>query len=102
MSDDYIIDLVADELALARGQLASGLAPIAEATLRRRIAEIGVEGGSRDELDARFFTSVSPAFEGADFQALFSAEQALAARAGIGGTAPDAVAEQIAALRAIL
>lgn len=54
MSDEdaYIIDLVADELALARGQLASGLAPIAEATLRRRIAEIGVEGGSPDELDA--------------------------------------------------
>ena len=53
MTDDaYVIDLVPDELALARGQLASGLAPIAEATLRRRIAEIGVEGGSRDELDA--------------------------------------------------
>lgn len=53
MSDDeYVIDLVPDELSLARGQLASGLAAIAETTLRRRIAEIGVEGGSHDELDA--------------------------------------------------
>ena len=59
-------------------------------------------GCGLDELDARFFTHVSPAFEGADFQALFSAEQALAARAGIGGTAPDAVTEQIAGLRSIL
>jgi argininosuccinate lyase len=59
-------------------------------------------GCGLDELDGRFFTHVSPAFEGADFQALFSPEQALAARAGIGGTAPDAVAEQIAALRSIL
>ncbi len=53
MSDEaYIVDLVPDELALARSQLASGMAPLAEATLRRRIAEISVEGGSRDELDA--------------------------------------------------
>jgi argininosuccinate lyase len=59
-------------------------------------------GCGLDELDGRFFTHVSPAFEGADFQALFSAEQSLAARSGIGGTAPDAVAEQILALRAIL
>ena len=59
-------------------------------------------GCGLDELDARFFTHLSPHFEGADFESLFSAEQALAARAGIGGTAPDAVTEQIAALRSIL
>ncbi|HET7685766.1 MAG TPA: hypothetical protein VFM19_05135 [Candidatus Limnocylindria bacterium] len=53
MSDEgYVIDLIPDELSLARSQLASGLASIAESTLRRRIAEIDVEGGSRDELDA--------------------------------------------------
>ena len=53
MNDDpYIIDLIPDELSLARTQLASGLAPIAETTLRRRIAQIEVEGGSRDEADA--------------------------------------------------
>ena len=33
-------------------QLAGGLAPLAEATLRHRIGEIEVGGGSRDELDA--------------------------------------------------
>lgn len=59
-------------------------------------------GCGLDELDARFFTHLSPHFEGADFHALFSAEQALAARAGIGGTAPESVAEQIASLRAVL
>jgi argininosuccinate lyase len=59
-------------------------------------------GCGLDELDARFFTHLSPHFEGADFQALFSADEALAARDGIGGTSPDAVAEQISALRAVL
>ena len=59
-------------------------------------------GCGLDELDARFFTHLSPHFEGADFHALFSPEQALAARAGIGGTAPDAVADQISSLRALL
>jgi argininosuccinate lyase len=59
-------------------------------------------GCGLDELDARFFIQLSPQFEGADLAALFSAEQALQARAGIGGTAPDAVAEQIVALRALL
>jgi argininosuccinate lyase len=59
-------------------------------------------GCGLDELDARFFTHLSPHFEGADFGALFSPEQALAARAGIGGTAPEAVAEQITGLRSLL
>lgn len=53
MSDDHDdLDLIADDLALARAQLAGGLAPLAEATLRHRMAEIEVDGGSRDELDA--------------------------------------------------
>ncbi len=53
VSDDpTVIDLINDELSLARAQLAGGLAPLAEATLRHRIAQIEVEGGSRDELDA--------------------------------------------------
>jgi len=55
-----------------------------------------------DELDPRFFTHLSAHFEGADFETLFSAEASLAARAGTGGTAPDAVAGQIAALRSVL
>ncbi len=59
-------------------------------------------GCGLDELDPRFFTHLSPEFEGADFHALFSAEEALSARAGIGGTAPEAVAEQITSLRAVL
>lgn len=52
MSDDDGIDLIADDLSLARAQLAGGLAPLAEATLRHRVAEIELERGSRDELDA--------------------------------------------------
>jgi argininosuccinate lyase len=59
-------------------------------------------GCGLDELDERFFTHLHPAFEGADFHALFSAEQALASRAGIGGNAPDAVVEQILELRSML
>jgi hypothetical protein len=46
------LDLIADDISLARAQLAGGLAPLAEATLRHRIGEIEVGGGSRDELDA--------------------------------------------------
>ena len=54
MTDDEVpvIDLIGDELALARAQLAGALAPLAESTLRHRIAGIEAEGGSRDELDA--------------------------------------------------
>ncbi len=50
--DEYVIDLIPDDLALARAQLASGLAPLAEATLRRRIARLELEGpGALDEID---------------------------------------------------
>jgi argininosuccinate lyase len=59
-------------------------------------------GCELDELRPEFFTRVSPLFEGADFGALFSHESALAARAGVGGTSAEAVAEQIAKLRAVL
>ncbi|MGI8872417.1 MAG: hypothetical protein ACR2KI_07455 [Candidatus Limnocylindria bacterium] len=45
-------DLVPDEVSLARAQLASGLATVAEATLRRRIARLEVEGpGGYEEID---------------------------------------------------
>jgi len=59
-------------------------------------------GCSVDELDRAIFLEVSPHFADADFAHLFSPAASLAARAGIGGTAPDAVREQIAALRQVL
>ena len=59
-------------------------------------------GCSVDELDPAIFLEVSPHFADADFAHLFSPAASLAARSGIGGTAPDAVREQIAALRQVL
>ena len=51
--DVYYLDLVADELSLARAQLASGLSPLAEAVLVRRIAQLHAQGDvALDELDA--------------------------------------------------
>lgn len=51
--DEYVIDLIPDDVALARAQMASGLAPLAEATLRRRIARLELEGpGAMEEIDA--------------------------------------------------
>ncbi len=51
-SDEYIVDLIPDDLALARTQIASNLAPLAEATLRRRIARLELEGpGALEEID---------------------------------------------------
>ena len=48
-----LVDVVTGELALARAQLDSGLASLAEATLRRRIARLEADGGPvADELDA--------------------------------------------------
>jgi hypothetical protein len=47
------VDLLPDDLALARAQLSSGLATLAEAVLMRHIARIEVSGrGALDELDA--------------------------------------------------
>ncbi|HET8586277.1 MAG TPA: hypothetical protein VFM74_00225 [Candidatus Limnocylindria bacterium] len=52
-AEEWVIDLLPDDLALARSQLASGLAVLAEATLRRLIARLELEGpGALDEIDA--------------------------------------------------
>src|SRR5205807_5210641 len=49
----YYLDLVADELSLARAQIASGLSALAEAVLVRRIAQLHAQGDvALDELDA--------------------------------------------------
>lgn len=49
----HVIDLVADELALARAQLDAGLAAVAEGTVRRRLARLEADGaGADDETDA--------------------------------------------------
>jgi argininosuccinate lyase len=61
------------------------------------------ERGCRmDQLERGVFVEVSAHFAEADFGELFSPAASLAARAGVGGTAPDAVAEQIAGLRRVL
>jgi hypothetical protein len=50
--EEWVIDLLPDDMALARTQLASGLAVLAEATLRRLIARLELEGpGALDEID---------------------------------------------------
>lgn len=47
------VDLLSNELALARAQLDSGLAPLAEATLRHHAAQLDLDGlTSSDEMDA--------------------------------------------------
>jgi hypothetical protein len=51
-AEPYYIDLIADELALAGSQIASGLSGIAEAVLVRRIARLQASGtAALDELD---------------------------------------------------
>jgi hypothetical protein len=51
--DVHVVDLVADELTLARAQLASGLPGVAEGTLRRRLGRLEADGsGIGDEADA--------------------------------------------------
>jgi hypothetical protein len=52
-NEPYTIDLMSDELALARAQIASGLSPMAEAVLVRRIGILQSQGPTAfDELDA--------------------------------------------------
>ncbi len=52
-SEEYIIDLIPDDLALARTQLASGLAGLSEAVMLRRIARLETQArGAPEELDA--------------------------------------------------
>lgn len=49
----HVIDLVPDEMALARGQLDAGLASLAEGTVRRRLARLEADGTvGPDEPDA--------------------------------------------------
>ncbi|HEX8696361.1 MAG TPA: argininosuccinate lyase [Longimicrobium sp.] len=71
----------------------------AHGTVGRLVRAAEELGCGLNELEPRVFARLSPHFEGADFAALFSPEASLAARSGTGGTAPDAVAGQIAALR---
>ena len=56
MSDEaepQVIDVLTDELSLARAQIASGLAGLAEGTLRRRLARLEADGVlADDEVDA--------------------------------------------------
>lgn len=50
--DDAFVDLIPDELALARAQLASGLPGVAEGVLRRHVARLETAGrAALDELD---------------------------------------------------
>jgi hypothetical protein len=52
-AERQVIDIVPDELALARAQLDAGLAALAEGTVLRRIAWLEAEGtGPGDEIDA--------------------------------------------------
>ena len=53
VDDDHVIDLLSDELSLARAQLDAGQPGLAEGTLRHRIAYREAESpGPDDELDA--------------------------------------------------
>jgi hypothetical protein len=53
MTDEAFVDLIPDELSLARAQLASGLLGMAEGSLRRHIARLDAGGrGAMEELDA--------------------------------------------------
>jgi tetratricopeptide (TPR) repeat protein len=53
MTDDTFVDLIPDELSLARAQLASGLLGMAEGGLRRHVARLDAGGrGAPEELDA--------------------------------------------------
>ena len=52
MTDEAFIDLIPDELSLARAQMAAGLVGMAEGVLRRHIARLDAGGrGAAEELD---------------------------------------------------
>jgi argininosuccinate lyase len=57
-------------------------------------------GTSMDRLSREVFVEISDRFAGADIPRLFDPVAALAARSGVGGTAPHAVRRQIEELRA--
>jgi hypothetical protein len=52
MTDETFVDLIPDELSLARAQLASGLLGMAEGGLRRHVARLDAAGRGAEELDA--------------------------------------------------
>lgn len=53
VDEPQLVDLIPDDVRLARSQLAAGLAPLAEGTLRRRIARLEADGlDADDEVDA--------------------------------------------------
>src|SRR6185369_1659139 len=54
MADEVVIDLIPDDLSLARAQLSAGLLGQAEGSLRRHIARLDADDDGRglDELDA--------------------------------------------------
>ena len=77
----HVVDLVADELALARAQIDAGLPSLAEGTLVRRLARIEAEGsGVGDEADA------ARALLG---EALWRQQRPIAARAAIEAIRPS-------------
>ena len=65
-----------------------------------RLVRAAEESGSTiDQLPPEVFTGVSDRFATADLPALFDPLSSISARASAGGTAPDAVARQLEALR---
>jgi argininosuccinate lyase len=93
--------MLATELAdfLVRGGVPFRQAHGMVGRLVRAAEELGC---TLEELPHDLFVHVSPHFAEADLGELFAPESALAARAGVGGTAPAAVREQVSALRALL
>jgi hypothetical protein len=79
--DVHVIDLVTDELALARTQIDAGLPALAEGTVLRRLARLEADGaGVGDEADA------ARALLG---EALWRQHRPLAARTAIEGIRPS-------------
>jgi argininosuccinate lyase len=103
------IDTARCAAAVDAGMLATELAdhlvregvPFREAheKVGRLVRRAEAAGCAVDELPQAAFTEVSPEFGGADLGLLFAPEAAVGRRRGVGGTAPDAVREQIVRLR---
>lgn len=78
--DVHLIDVLVDELALARAQIDAGLGGLAEGTLRRRIAWLEASGiGGGDETDAARTLLA---------EALWRQQRLIAARAALDGVRP--------------
>jgi argininosuccinate lyase len=103
------IDTARCAAAVDAGMLATELAdhlvregvPFREAheKVGRLVRRAEAAGCAVDELPQAAFTEVSAEFGGADLGLLFAPEAAVSRRRGVGGTAPDAVREQIVRLR---